>query len=91
MLIRHGDEHIFHGGLIFHQLDGDRGLVGIVQQAGIGQTDGQGIVRMESDNSIGNGVFSVGIRDNYQIAAHNGLALTVRSGLIVDLLNGFFL
>ena len=46
---------------------------------------------MESDNSIGNGVFSVGIRDNYQIAAHNGLALTVRSGLIVDLLNGFFL
>ena len=91
VLVSHSNEHTLHGALILGEQDSHGSLVGIVQQAGIGETDGQGIVRMESDNSIGNGVFSVGIRDNYQIAAHNGLALTVRSGLIVDLLNGFFL
>ena len=91
VLVSHSNEHTLHGALILGEQDSHGSLVGIVQQAGIGETDGQGIVRMESDNSIGNGVFSVGIRDNYQIAAHNGLALTVRSGLIVNLLNGFFL
>ena len=91
MLVSHSNEHTLHGALILGEQDSHGSLVGIVQLAGIGQTDGQGIVRMEGHGGIGNGVLGVGICDDHQIAAHNGLTLAVRGGLIVNLLNGFFL
>ena len=47
----------------------------------------QGIVRVEGHGGIGNGVLGVGIRDDHQITAHNGLSLAVRGGLIVDFLD----
>ena len=40
---------------------------------------------MEGDGGIGNGVGGVGIGDDHQIPAHNGLALGIRSGLVVEL------
>ena len=44
---------------------------------------------MECNGGIGYGVFGIGIGDDYQIAAHGGLALAVRGGLIVDFLDFF--
>ena len=84
-----GNAHACHGGLVLHKLNLDGGLVGIVQQAARGQTDGQGLVLMERDRGSGNGIFAIRIGDDHQIAAHNGLALAVRGGLIVDFLDFF--
>ena len=89
VLIRHGDEQSLHSALVLGEQDRDRGLVSIVQNPAVGEADRQGIVFVEGDGSIGNGVLGVGIRDDYQIAAHNGLALAVRGSLIIDFLDFF--
>ncbi|VUX22566.1 Uncharacterised protein [Dorea longicatena] len=89
--VRDGNAHARHGGLVLYKLDLDGGLVVIVQQAARGQPDGQGLVLMERDRGPGNGIFGVRVADRYQIAAHNGLALAVRGGLLVDFLDRLLL
>ena len=85
--VHDGNAHARHGGLVLHKLNLDGGLVGIVQQAARGQTDGQGLVLMERDRGPGNGVFAIRVADRHQIPADNGLTLAVRGGLLVDFLD----
>src|SRR5699024_10713856 len=72
-------------------LDKDGGLVVIVQQAARGQPDGQGLIRAERDGGPGYGIFGIGVADRHQIPTHNGLAVFICSGLIVDFFNRLFL
>ena len=88
ILIRDSDAHVRHSGLVLDKLHGHGGLVGVVQQAAIGQADGDAVVLMERHGSIGNRILGVGIGDGHKVAAHNGLTLAVRGGAVVDFLNG---
>ena len=89
VLVGDGNRHIRDGALVFHKLDGNGGLVSVVQQAAVRQTDRQGIVFMERNERAGNGIFGVRVGHGDEIAAHNSLAPAVRGGLIVDFFNRF--
>ena len=87
ILIRDSDAHVRHSGLVLDQLHGHGGLVGVVQQAAIGQADGDAVVLMERHGSIGNRILGVGIGDGHKVAAYNDLTLAVRSAAVVDFLD----
>ena len=87
ILVCNGNAHVRHSGLVLDKLHGHGGLVGVVQQAAIGQADGDAVVLMERHGSIGNRILGVGIGDGHKVAAHNGLTLTVRGAAVVDLLD----
>ena len=88
VLIRDGNTHIRHGGLVLNKLHGHGGLVGVVQQAAIGQADGDAVILVERNGGVCHGIFGIGIRDGHKITAYNGFTLTVRGGAVVDLFNG---
>ena len=88
VLIRDGNTHVRHSGLVLDKLHGHGGLVGIVQQAAVRQADGDAVILVERDSGVCHGILGIGIRDGHKVAAHNGFTLTVRGGAVVDLFNG---
>ena len=48
---------------------------------------GQGLIRVERNGGPGHGIFGIGIADRHQIPTHDGLAVFVCGGLIVDFLD----
>ena len=91
ILVCNGNAHARYSALVLDQLHGDGGLVCVVQQAAIGQADGDRIILVECHGGVCYGVLGVGIGDGHKVAAHNGLTLTVRGGAVVDLFNGLCL
>ena len=88
ILIRDSNAHVRHSGLVLDKLHGHGGLVGVVQQAAIGQADGDAVILVERNGGVCHGIFGIGIRDGHKITAYNGFTLTVRGGAVVDLFNG---
>ena len=87
VLIRDGNTHIRHSGLVLDKLHDHGRLVCVVQQAAIGQADGDVVVLMERHGSIGNRILGVGIGDGHKVAAYNDLTLAVRGAAVVDFLD----
>ena len=91
ILVCNGNAHARYSALVLDELHGDGGLVCVVQQAAIGQADGDRIILMERHGGVCYGILGVGIGDGHKVATHNGLTLTVRGGAVVDLFNGLCL
>ena len=79
--------HTGNGGLVLDELHRHGGLVGVVQQAAVGQADGDAVVLMERHGSIGNRILGVGIGDGHEITSYNDFTLAVRGAAVVDLLD----
>lgn len=85
VLVGHGNQQVADRGLILHQLHLNRGLVGIVNQTAVGQTDGDTAVLVQRNRSVGNGVLCVGIGNDDQIAAYDCLTVAVSGGGQIEL------
>ena len=89
VFVGHVDGHIRHGGFILHKLDGDGGLIPIVQQTAVGEPDGKAVVCVQRYQRPGNGIFRVRVGDDNKEAAHNGLSVGIGGSLIVDFFDRF--
>ena len=87
ILVGHSDTHTLNGALILYQLYQNSGLVIIVQQSAVRQTDGNAVVLVQHHGRIGNRRFILRIRYRHQITAHNSLALAVSRTAVVDFLD----
>ena len=79
--------HTGNGGLVLDELHGDSGLVCVVQQAAVRQTDGDAVILVERNCGVCHRIFGIGIRDGHKVAAYNGLPLAVRGAAVVDFLD----
>lgn len=79
VLVGNGRNHALYGRLVLCQQDGNSSLIGIVQNTAVGQANGDAAALVQRHLGVGNGIFGVGIGDDYQIAAHDGLTLGIDS------------